>query len=162
MLPPHLERIREKLAENIHELWAVTRIEQGWTYAPVSVDSGLENRCSSQQQIGRWNLFKTTMKIIVLVHFQFMVAIHLPSQFRDDNKKLHPCLVDFQSLPEPERNYNLQMSGETLKYVCGGWGSARASHACQRRDFNAVDTVADPRLCALQDSPGARLPCWYG
>ncbi|CAL8363589.1 unnamed protein product [Merluccius merluccius] len=69
VLPPHLERIREKLAENIHELWAVTRIEQGWTYA----------------------------------------------SFRDDNKKLHPCLVDFQSLPEPERNYNLQMSAETLK-----------------------------------------------
>uniref|UniRef100_A0AAR2J2D8 Ryanodine receptor 1 n=1 Tax=Pygocentrus nattereri TaxID=42514 RepID=A0AAR2J2D8_PYGNA len=69
VLPPHLERIREKLAENIHELWAVTRIEQGWTFGP----------------------------------------------FRDDNKKLHPCLVDFQSLPEPERNYNLQMSGETLK-----------------------------------------------
>ncbi|KAJ8266587.1 hypothetical protein GJAV_G00132220 [Gymnothorax javanicus] len=69
VLPPHLERIREKLAENSHELWAVTRIEQGWTYGP----------------------------------------------FRDDNKKLHPCLVDFQSLPDPEKNYNLQMSGETLK-----------------------------------------------
>ncbi len=38
-------------------------------------------------------------------------------QFRDDNKKLHPCLVDFQSLPEPEKNYNLAMSGETLKWV---------------------------------------------
>lgn len=37
MLPPHLERIREKLAENIHELWALTRIEQGWTYGSVSV-----------------------------------------------------------------------------------------------------------------------------
>ena len=36
-------------------------------------------------------------------------------QFRDDNKKLHPCLLDFHSLPEPERNYNLQMSAETLK-----------------------------------------------
>ncbi|KAM9224986.1 ryanodine receptor 1 isoform 1-T1 [Dugong dugon] len=69
VLPPHLERIREKLAENIHELWALTRIEQGWTYGLV----------------------------------------------RDDNKRLHPCLVDFHSLPEPERNYNLQMSGETLK-----------------------------------------------
>uniref|UniRef100_A0A4X2MA66 Ryanodine receptor 1 n=1 Tax=Vombatus ursinus TaxID=29139 RepID=A0A4X2MA66_VOMUR len=69
VLPPHLERIREKLAENIHELWALTRIEQGWTYGPV----------------------------------------------RDDNKRLHPCLVNFHNLPEPERNYNLQMSGETLK-----------------------------------------------
>lgn len=35
VLPPHLERIREKLAENIHELWAVTRIEQGWTFGLV-------------------------------------------------------------------------------------------------------------------------------
>lgn len=37
VLPPHLERIREKLAENSHELWAVTRIEQGWTFGPVGV-----------------------------------------------------------------------------------------------------------------------------
>jgi len=36
VLPPHLERIREKLAENSHDLWAVTRIEQGWTFAMVS------------------------------------------------------------------------------------------------------------------------------
>ncbi|XP_009475014.1 PREDICTED: ryanodine receptor 1-like [Nipponia nippon] len=69
VLPPHLERIREKLAENIHELWALTRIEQGWTYGPI----------------------------------------------RDDNQRLHPCLLSFHSLPEPERSYNLQMSGETLK-----------------------------------------------
>ncbi|XP_071656899.1 ryanodine receptor 1 isoform X4 [Patagioenas fasciata] len=69
VLPPHLERIREKLAENIHELWAQTRIEQGWTYGPV----------------------------------------------RDDNRRLHPCLLSFHELPEPERGYNLQMSGETLK-----------------------------------------------
>ncbi|OCT66306.1 hypothetical protein XELAEV_18042564mg [Xenopus laevis] len=69
VLPPHLERIREKLAENVHELWALTRIEQGWTYGTV----------------------------------------------RDDNKRLHPCLLDFHSLPEAERNYNLLMSGETLK-----------------------------------------------
>ncbi|KAG7252295.1 hypothetical protein CRUP_004641, partial [Coryphaenoides rupestris] len=38
-----------------------------------------------------------------------------PRAVRDDNKKLHPCLVDFQGLPDPEKNYNLAMSGETLK-----------------------------------------------
>lgn len=36
-------------------------------------------------------------------------------QIRDDNKRQHPCLVDFSKLPETERNYNLQMSTETLK-----------------------------------------------
>lgn len=38
------------------------------------------------------------------------------SQIRDDNKRQHPCLVDFSKLPETEKNYNLQMSTETLKY----------------------------------------------
>ncbi|NXP83938.1 RYR2 protein, partial [Passerina amoena] len=69
VLPPHLERIREKLAENIHELWVMNKIELGWQYGPI----------------------------------------------RDDNKRQHPCLVEFSKLPEQERNYNLQMSLETLK-----------------------------------------------
>ncbi|XP_052468031.1 ryanodine receptor 2 isoform X4 [Carassius gibelio] len=69
VLPPHLERIREKLAENIHELWVMNKIELGWTYGAV----------------------------------------------RDDNKRQHPCLVEFSRLPEQERSYNLQMSQETLK-----------------------------------------------
>ncbi|KAG7226578.1 hypothetical protein INR49_003735 [Caranx melampygus] len=69
VLPPHLERIREKLAENIHELWVMNKIELGWTYGAV----------------------------------------------RDDNKRQHPCLVEFSKLPEQERSYNLQMSLETLK-----------------------------------------------
>ncbi|XP_059897680.1 ryanodine receptor 3 isoform X2 [Gadus macrocephalus] len=69
VLPPHLDNVRDKLAENIHELWGMNKIELGWTYGKV----------------------------------------------RDDNKRQHPCLVDFTKLPETERNYNLQMSSETLK-----------------------------------------------
>ncbi|MGH0136181.1 UNVERIFIED_CONTAM: hypothetical protein FKN15_059740 [Acipenser sinensis] len=45
----------------------------------------------------------------------FFPVVSCSAGFRDDNKKLHPCLLDFHRLPEPERNYNLQMSGETLK-----------------------------------------------
>lgn len=96
VLPPHLERIREKLAENSHELWAVTRIEQGWTYGPVCAHR-TGYFCCLQYNLYTYNLLTWLF------------------QFRDDNKKLHPCLVDFQSLPEPEKNYNLAMSGETLK-----------------------------------------------
>ncbi|XP_062407606.1 ryanodine receptor 3 [Sardina pilchardus] len=69
VLPPHLEHVRDKLAENIHELWGMNKIELGWTYGKV----------------------------------------------RDDNKRQHPCLIDFSKLPETEMNYNLQMSSETLK-----------------------------------------------
>ncbi|XP_031437386.1 ryanodine receptor 3 isoform X2 [Clupea harengus] len=69
VLPPHLEHVRDRLAENIHELWGMNKIELGWTYGKV----------------------------------------------RDDNKRQHPCLIDFSKLPETEMNYNLQMSSETLK-----------------------------------------------
>lgn len=44
-----------------------------------------------------------------------MLTLCPPPQIRDDNRRLHPCLLSFHSLPEPERSYNLQMSGETLK-----------------------------------------------
>ena len=27
-----VENIRDKLAENIHEMWAVSKIENGWVY----------------------------------------------------------------------------------------------------------------------------------
>ncbi|XP_061823090.1 ryanodine receptor 2 isoform X6 [Nerophis lumbriciformis] len=93
-LPPHLERIREKLAENIHELWVMNKIELGWTYGAV----------------------------------------------RDDNKRQHPCLVEFSKLPEQERSYNLQMSLETLKTLL-----ALGCHV-GLADENAVEKVKSMKL----------------
>lgn len=37
VLPPHLEKIRDRLAENIHELWGMNKIELGWTFGKVYV-----------------------------------------------------------------------------------------------------------------------------
>ncbi|KAK0132131.1 Ryanodine receptor 2 [Merluccius polli] len=34
-LPAQLEHIRERLAENIHELWSMDKIELGWAYGPM-------------------------------------------------------------------------------------------------------------------------------
>uniref|UniRef100_A0A8C3R4F0 Ryanodine receptor 2 n=1 Tax=Cyanoderma ruficeps TaxID=181631 RepID=A0A8C3R4F0_9PASS len=45
VLPPHLERIREKLAENIHELWVMNKIELGWQYGPVRDDNKRQHPC---------------------------------------------------------------------------------------------------------------------
>lgn len=36
-MPPHLEKVRDKLAENIHELWGMNKIELGWSYGKVRV-----------------------------------------------------------------------------------------------------------------------------
>lgn len=35
-MPLHLEKVRDKLAENIHELWGMNKIELGWSYGKVS------------------------------------------------------------------------------------------------------------------------------
>ncbi|XP_034436295.1 ryanodine receptor 3 isoform X5 [Hippoglossus hippoglossus] len=94
VLPPHLDNVRDRLAENIHELWGMNKIELGWTYGKV----------------------------------------------RDDNKRQHPCLVDFAKLPETERNYNLQMSSETLKTLL-----ALGCHVAQV-NVNAEDDLKKIKL----------------
>ncbi len=36
---------------------------------------------------------------------------------RDDDKKLHPCLVPYEELPESEKEYDRATSQETLKFI---------------------------------------------
>ena len=67
-----VENIRDKLAENIHEMWAVSKIENGW-------------------QFGEGRL--------------------------DDEMMLHPCLTQFQTLPQAEKRYNIQLAIQTLRCV---------------------------------------------
>ncbi|XP_041469245.1 ryanodine receptor 2-like isoform X1 [Lytechinus variegatus] len=38
-LPGYIEMLRDKLAENIHELWCMNKIEAGWTWGPVRDDA---------------------------------------------------------------------------------------------------------------------------
>ncbi|XP_028826293.1 ryanodine receptor 2 isoform X5 [Denticeps clupeoides] len=106
VLPPHLERIREKLAENIHELWVMNKIDLGWTYGTV----------------------------------------------RDDNKRQHPCLVEFSKLPEQERSYNLQMSQETLKTLL-----ALGCHVGVA-DEHAVEKVKNLKLSAKYELSSGYKP----
>lgn len=44
-LPAYIENVRDKLAENIHELWAMNKIERGWSYGEVRNDETLEHPC---------------------------------------------------------------------------------------------------------------------
>lgn len=45
-MPPYLEKVRDRLAENIHELWGMNKIELGWSYGKVGdlFDTDGENR----------------------------------------------------------------------------------------------------------------------
>ena len=49
-LQPFVENIRDKLAENIHEMWAVTKIETGWTYGDIRDDNMMYHPCLTQFQ----------------------------------------------------------------------------------------------------------------
>ena len=70
-LPQDLEQLVEKMALNVHEVWAKTRMEQGWTYGEV----------------------------------------------RNDELKQHPCLVEYEELPEEERVYDRNTAIGTLKLI---------------------------------------------
>lgn len=45
VLPEELNPLVEKMAENVHEEWAKTRIEQGWTYGEKRDDANKKHPC---------------------------------------------------------------------------------------------------------------------
>lgn len=44
-LPPKLIELTEKIAENVHDVWAQGRIKDGWTYGPVRDDDKKQTPC---------------------------------------------------------------------------------------------------------------------
>ena len=42
-LPDSLTELTEFLAENIHDVWARNRMEEGWTYGPVRDDASRQH-----------------------------------------------------------------------------------------------------------------------
>lgn len=70
-LPSELNELVEKLARNVHDVWAKSRIDEGWHYG----------------------------------------------EQRNDNEKLHPCLVDYDNLPETEKEYDRNTAIGTLKLI---------------------------------------------
>ena len=45
MLPVELEQLVEKMSKNVHEVWAETRITQGWTYGEQRNDELKTHPC---------------------------------------------------------------------------------------------------------------------
>lgn len=82
-LPDELKQLVEQLSRNVHDNWAVGRINDGWTYGPD----------------------------------------------RNDELKQHPCLVDYDSLPENEKDYDRTTAMETLKVILkSGWTIINNNH----------------------------------
>lgn len=72
-MPQDLLGLADTLARNVHETWALERINQGWEYGPE----------------------------------------------RNDARKLHPCLVPYDELPDSEKKFDHITAMETLKVIIG-------------------------------------------
>ncbi len=71
VLPTELEPLIEQMAKNVHDVWAQSRINDGWRYGPE----------------------------------------------RNDERKEHPCLVEYEQLPDSERAYDRNTAIGTLKLI---------------------------------------------
>lgn len=43
--PEALQELTEQMARNVHEVWAQTRIAQGWSYGPERNDAAKKHPC---------------------------------------------------------------------------------------------------------------------
>nr|XP_040034926.1 ryanodine receptor 2 [Gasterosteus aculeatus aculeatus] len=76
VLPPQLEDISEKMAENIHELWAMDRIDLGWTHGLVKDEVKKHNTClvefsklSEQEKNQNLQMSQDTLKTLLALGF---------------------------------------------------------------------------------------------
>jgi len=88
-----VENIRDKLAENIHEMWAVTKIETGYSKSYYFKLKSKLNKTTFYKNDFRWCF----------------------GERRDDQLMSHPCLTQFQNLPVTEKRYNIQLALQTLR-----------------------------------------------
>ena len=73
-LPASLLGLLERLAENTHEVWAATRLEQGWTHGPARDDAHKKHPClvpysalpESEKEYDRKTVSETLKVILIL------------------------------------------------------------------------------------------------
>lgn len=74
VLPNDLLELTEKIAENVHDTWAIGRIEQGWTYGENRDDAKKTTPClveysllpESEKEYDRKTALETLKLIIAL------------------------------------------------------------------------------------------------
>lgn len=77
LLPEELNVLVEQMAKNVHEVWAQTRIAQGWTYGPERNDALKHHPClvpyedlpESEREYDR-NTSIETLKLICKLGFR--------------------------------------------------------------------------------------------
>lgn len=78
-LPEELLALTERIAENVHDVWAVGRIEQSWSYGTVRDDAKKETPClvpyselpESEKEYDR-NTAMETLKLIIKMGYSII------------------------------------------------------------------------------------------
>lgn len=76
-LPKELEELVEKMSKNVHEVWAETRVKQGWTYGEQRNDKLKTHPClipyedlpEAEKEYDR-NTSVSTLKMILKLGFR--------------------------------------------------------------------------------------------
>lgn len=76
-LPKALEPLVEEMSKNVHEVWAETRMSQGWTYGPERNDAEKTHPClmayedlSEEEKAYDRNTSVETIKLILKLGFK--------------------------------------------------------------------------------------------
>ena len=76
-LPKGLESLVEEMSKNVHEVWAQTRISQGWTYGEERNDTEKKHPClvpyeelSEEEKVYDRNTSIETIKLILKLGFK--------------------------------------------------------------------------------------------
>lgn len=78
-LPKDLEPLVEEMSKNVHEVWAATRLSQGWTYGEKRNDAEMKHPClvpyeelSEEEKEYDRNTSVETIKLILKLGFKIM------------------------------------------------------------------------------------------
>ena len=76
-MPKELNELVEQMAKNVHEVWAQTRIEQGWTYGAERNDALKHHPClvpyeelPEEERVYDRNTAVSTLKLITKLGFK--------------------------------------------------------------------------------------------
>lgn len=76
-LPESLLPLVEEMSKNVHEVWAATRMAQGWTYGPERNDAEKKHPClvpyedlSEEERDYDRNTSQQTIKLIMKLGFK--------------------------------------------------------------------------------------------
>jgi ryanodine receptor 2 len=78
-LSEELLELAELMAENVHDVWAKTRMEQGWTYGPERDDANKKHPClipydqlPEEEKVSDRNTSIETLKFIIEKGFEIV------------------------------------------------------------------------------------------